>query len=250
VANCRTCADPQVATVNALIASGTPIRALARMTGIPRSSLARHAEHVPPADRPLGLIPLRLADHGRVDPLAAALELVERAGTERELMKAQEQVRAATALLLRQMGGEPDEEQLRQLDANLAAAEDVYRAGPASFEHAIRALQGVREAIRQRIDAAGPADPIEVSIILQSPDGADVHAAWLSGEPARYLEAPEVFWAKVPKRFRSAERFECRRRIQLTLPAQTAVPDIVNVYERSTGALMWTSETHRDRVPE
>src|SRR4051794_25325747 len=107
VADCRTCANPQVETINALIASGTPIRALARMTGIPRSSLGRHAEHVPPGDRPIGLIPQPLPDPDRVDPLAAALELVARARTERELLKL-EQVRAATALVLRQMG-EPDE---------------------------------------------------------------------------------------------------------------------------------------------
>jgi hypothetical protein len=95
VATCRTCENPQVE--RALIASGTPIRQLARMTGLARSSLARDSQHVPPADRKLGLVPAPPPEDPRVDPLAEGLALLEGARTERERLKALEQVRAASA---------------------------------------------------------------------------------------------------------------------------------------------------------
>ncbi len=116
----------------------------------------------------------------------------------------------------------------------MAQAERAYR-GSADFETQVRALAGWREAIAQRVDAAGSAEPIEVSIVLRWPDGSDAHPAWLSGEPATYLESPDVYWAGVPKRYRDLERFECRRRIQLTLPTQPPIPDIVRVYSAARG---------------
>ncbi len=53
--------------------------------------------------------------------------------------------------------GDPDEEQLRLLEDNVTQAETAYRAGSGSFETAVRALQGVREAIRLKLDAVNAA---------------------------------------------------------------------------------------------
>jgi hypothetical protein len=211
---------------------------VARLYALSRTTVGRHKAHIALASRPLVAIRGDGGPSGPGGPLEEAFALAQQARTPRERLRGLEAVRAATKLATRN-GGELDRETRDLLDSNVAQAERAYRDSP-DFETRGRALAGWREAIAQRVDAAGPAEPIEVSIVLKWPDGTDVHAAWLSGEAATYLESPEAYWAGVPKRFRDLERFECRRRIQLTLPAQKAVPDIVSVYERSTGALMWT----------
>jgi hypothetical protein len=111
MATCRSCANVEVERINTRLASGIPIRQVSRMFGIPRSSVARHKQHVRPLERPLGLVPQPPIDLTRVDPIAEALDLLERARTPRERLKALEQVRAGTALVLRATV-DPDEEQL------------------------------------------------------------------------------------------------------------------------------------------
>ena len=97
------------------------------------------------------------------------MALLKAAKTSRERLKALEQIRAATALRLRE--ADPDEEGLEQLDRNVAQAAAAYRDGTDSFEQAVRALPGVREAIRQRLDAVRADEVVEVPITVSLPDG-------------------------------------------------------------------------------
>jgi hypothetical protein len=103
------------------------VRSVARMFGIPRSSLARHREHVRPLERRLGLLPPGPPGLDRVDVLAEALSLLQRSRTSRERLKALEQIRAATALQLRAMRDDPDEELLERLERNLDEASAAFR---------------------------------------------------------------------------------------------------------------------------
>jgi hypothetical protein len=241
VAGCRTCQNPQVERVNALIASGTPIRQLARMTAIPRTSLARHAQHVPPADRPLGLVPAPPEDLGRVDPLAAAFELAERAHTERERLKSLEAIRAATALVLRQASGETDEEGLALLEQNISEAELAWRDGSSSFDHAVRALQGLREAIRQRLDAVRAPEgvPMHYRVVFTDEAGKPSESGGpLRGEPATFLMPLADYFRGTPKRFHDVDRFTVERTTYLSWIGSTGSEEL-KVRENETGALVW-----------
>ena len=239
MASCRTCENPQVGHVDALLAAGSSIRAVARMFAIPRSSLARHAQHVPPLDRKLGLIPPPPPNDTRIDPLAEALALIDRAKTERERLKALEQVRAATALRLREMGT-PDEESLQLLHDNVAAAMTAYRDGGDSFEHAIRSLQGLREAIRQRMDAIQADETIEMSFALAFHEpGREPTIAPRPGKPFKMSLA--LYFADVPKRYHDVERFRVARIIQLAYPPAQGHQDL-KVYEVGSNALVWARD--------
>ena len=222
MASCRTCSSPQVERVDALLAAGSSIRAVARMFAIPRSSLARHAQHVPPLDRKLGLIPPP-PDDPRVDPLQEALEAV----------------RSSTVLRLKELGNHPDEEALQLLDRNVTSAEEAFRDRGESFEGAIRALQGVREAIRQKISAINADETIETSYSLsfEGPDGRVV-----PGPPGKPFKMPVTqFFADVPKRFQDVARFRVARTIYLGFPPDPGHQDL-KVYEVGSNALVWAKD--------
>jgi hypothetical protein len=240
VATCRTCENPQVERVNALIAAGTPIRQLARMTGIPRTSLARHATHVPPADRPLGLVPAPPDDPSRVDPLAAALELADRAHTERERLKALEAIRAATALMLRQLSGQTDEEGLALLERNIDQAEAAWRDGSSSFDHAVRALQGLREAIRQRLAALTVSEGVDTQfrVVFTDLEGNPSESAAPPGEPVTFKMPLETYFAGVPAQYRDVDRFSVERTTHLSWSGSSGSENL-KVRETATGALIW-----------
>lgn len=248
MARCRTCENPQAAAINTLIAAGTPIRAVARMYGVPRTSLARHASHIRPLERRLGVLPDPPLNLARIDPLEEALELASRAHTERERLKALEQIRAATGLKLRSLRGNPDEEAIELLDRNIFEAEEAYRQGSGGFESTVRALQGLRSAIRQRLDAVKPATievPIVVTFAGYNADGTLAEDP--PGDDERFPSVGltlEEYFRGVPARFHHPDRFAVRRRIQLRWAGTKSGPNDVrlSVYETATGALAWASD--------
>jgi hypothetical protein len=229
---CSVCSSPQVKEVDVLIASGTPIRQVARLTGFARTTLARHREHVRPLEGRFGVIRGQDGPNGPADPLAEALALAERARTPRERLRALEQVRGATKLALR--GAEAlDDDGRELLDRNVRDAERAYRDA-VDFETQARALSGWREALRQRITAVKTPEAVAAPIIDLT--FYDV------GEPPP--EAPltpaSVDDRDVPARFRDP-RFGVRRTVTLSFVKGT--PDTtLKVYERATGALVWKEE--------
>jgi hypothetical protein len=214
------------------------------MFEIPRSSLARHARHVPPHDRKLGLIPPPPPEDPRVDPLDEAFALIGRAKTERERLKALEQVRAATALRLREMGT-PDEEVLQLLDDNVRAAMSAYRDGGESFEHAIRGLQGLREAIRQRMDAIQADETIETRYVVQfyTPAGSVGQAS--PGKPFKMSAA--LYFADTPARYHDFARFRVERTIHLEWNGPGRQD--LKVYEVGSDALVWAKDDQMPKRP-
>jgi len=207
------------------------------MFGVPRSSMYRHASHVPPADRPV-IVPPPPPEDPRVDPLAAAFGLLEQAKTERQQLKALEQVRAATWLRVRELT-EPDEETLEQLEANITAAEEMFR-GTEGFEQAIRALQGVREAVGQRLRAVRQAETISYSYVIVSSrlneDGSVTETG--RSEPIEVELSAAAYWRGVPSRYRDATRYRVERDIQLQLDA----PGLETITVREGDAIAWNTE--------
>jgi hypothetical protein len=227
LASCRTCQNPQVERINALLAARTPIRRVSQ--NVPRSSLARHAQHVPPNDRRLGLVPPGPPEPDRIDPLTAGVELLERAMTERERLKALEQVRAATYLALREMGNDPDEALLERMETNVRQAEEAFR-GTEGFEQAVRSLQGIREALAHKLAAARVAEHIDVAL---SVTGLGLPAA----EPQMIRLTAREHFRDVPRRFRDA-RYGVSRIVTLALDGK--MTEVIEVREGTT--LAWTNQ--------
>jgi hypothetical protein len=98
------------------------------------------------------------------------------------------------------MGKDPDPDLLERLERNVRQAEDAYR-DEVGFEQAIRALGGLREAIRQRITATRSADAIEVPIRVMA-DGKQ-----LPGEPALARMTSTHYWRGVPRRFQVVDTY-------------------------------------------
>jgi hypothetical protein len=232
---CSVCANPQVSEVDLLLSTGTSVRQVARLTGIPRTTLGRHAVHIAPTSRKLGLIPGQAGPDGPADPLAEALLLAEKARTPRERLRALEQVRAATRLRLRQVD-DPDEEDRSLLDSNIRAAEAAFRDAP-DFESAARGLSGWREAIAQRLDAVRQPGSVEVSYGFVMPGREP-----LPSEKPRTSKNPlSVYFQDVPRRFRDVDRFQVNRTIHLTWPGTDPLPHEIRVVEKATGATVWAS---------
>jgi hypothetical protein len=129
---------------------------------------------------------------------------------------------------------------LAQLDRNVEEAAAAFRSGSASFEQSIRALQGVREAVRQRLDARAPGD-VDTRILVTWP-GSDPEA---EGTPVR-LRADD-YWQGIPQKFRDVGRYRAERIVRLRFAAVKREagdpPDQeVRVRETATGALAWASE--------
>jgi transposase-like protein len=239
VASCRTCDLPARSQIDALLSAGSSVRSVARRFGVPRTSMGRHAQHVPPLDRKLGLIPPLPAQDPRLDPLQEALELLDQAVTERQRLKALEAVRSSTVLRLKELGNHPDEEALQLLDRNVTSAEEAFRDRGESFEGAIRALQGVREAIRQKISAIKADETIETSYSLsfEGPDGRVV-----PGPPGKAFKMPVAqFFADVPKRFHDLARFRVARTMYLGFPPDPGHQDL-KVYEVGSNELVWAKD--------
>ena len=72
---CSVCSSPQVAQVDALLDAGTPIRQVARVTGLARTTLGRHNQHKAPTSGRFALIPGGDGPTGPTDPLAEAFAL-------------------------------------------------------------------------------------------------------------------------------------------------------------------------------
>jgi hypothetical protein len=238
---CSTCSNPRVAEVNTLLQANAPVRHVARLTGIPRSNLARHAAHIAPASRPFGVIrgrhdPDGPAD-GPADPLAEAFKLAEQARTPRERLRALEQVRSSVKLKLRGVR-DLDRDDRDLLDAGVAQAMAAFKAAP-DFETAARGLSGLREAIAHRLDAVEGADALQTRLAVTRWPGSE------PGEGVPLAMSSSSYWAQVPARFRDPDRYLVERVVKLSFavvgrgePADIAV----KVREAATGALVWTNE--------
>jgi hypothetical protein len=236
VTRCLTCGNDQRATIDAMLQARVPLRQVSRVSGVSRSSLSRHAQHVEGlGDRRLVELPAPTEDP-RFDHLAEAVALVGRAKTERERLKGLEAVRASTVLALRAMG-EPDEEALELLERNLEQAEQAFLDTSGGFEVATRALQGVREAIRQRMQIVRVDGEIEtsMSVAFTGLDGKVV-----PGEPGRpFKQSLSVYFEGVPKQYRDLDKYRVQRTIHLGWQPEDGHED-VKVYDVSSRALVWT----------
>jgi hypothetical protein len=241
---CSICENEQVSRIDVLLAAGTPVRQVARIVALPRTTLARDAAHIAPTERRLGVIRTETGPSGPADPLAEAFALAERTRTPRERLRALEQIRSATKLRLRD-AGEADAEDRELLDANVREAEAAYRDAP-DFETGARALSGCREAIMQRLDAAPAGGTVEVPLQIALADGT------LIGEPQVIRVRLEEHFRGVPKRFRDPARFVVQRRLRLNFPAvptETPQPgEEVRVYDRAN-VLVWPLKGRLDDRP-
>ena len=231
---CSVCRSPAGSHVEALISSGTSIRAVARLTGLGRGAVARHRDHTQPAKPRLALLPETPEERGAaVDPIAAALELVRSAKTERQKMKALEAVRAASWLALKSFGGEPDADLLERLDANVAQAASMFREVD-GFESQLYGLSGVREAIRQRLAATQKTEQIETLMTVTMADGAPC------GDPVPYKISLAEHFRGVPARLHDPNRF----RLERTISLEWGGPGRQDLTVRDVGsdALVWSQD--------
>jgi hypothetical protein len=238
------CANPQVKMVDALLGTGGSLREVSRITGIPKSTLSRHKAHARLTPSKLALI--RTADvptgpGGPLDPLAEALALSKRASTDRELLKAAEAVRSATALQVRALrGGDLDAAMLEKLDANIVEAAELYRR-VGGFENELRGLAGHREAIRLRLEAVRAPRVLDVPVVVTMVDGTP-----MPGEQASCRLTHEQYFAGVPSRYRDADRFVVRRKVELLWSSYgRETVQVLKVYEVETGALVWSQKEGR-----
>jgi len=229
---CTVCDFPQASDVDALLGSGSSVRSVARLYGLSRTTLGRHKAHLAPTSAPFALIRGEGGPDGPTDPLAEALGLAARARTPRQKLRALEQVRAATKLLLRG-NAEPDQVDQELLDGNVRAAEDAYAAAT-DFETEARALSGLREAIVQRLDAQPKAQALEVSVVVTDAGGKYL------GSGRTFQLDPVAYWQGVPQRYRNPNRFIVQRTIALGFPPAVERTKL-KVYEAG-GGLIWAKE--------
>ncbi|MDP9300612.1 MAG: hypothetical protein M3P43_06930 [Actinomycetota bacterium] len=192
---CSVCESPQVTAVDADLAAGASIRAVSRQYGLSRSTVARHRAHTAPS------VPLPASG----DPLEEAARLFERAGSERERLRALEAIRAALDLELRDFAKarvalkSPTDDQLAQLQANLVAAREAYeRVADGSFDNAARALQGLRAAVAalRAATARTADDPVQVR--FATAEGDELATMTMSAEA--FLNHHQV-----PQRYRDGK---------------------------------------------
>jgi hypothetical protein len=241
--NCSVCSLRQVAEVDVLLATRTPVRQVARMFGLSRTTVGRHREHIAPTSKPFAVIRATDGPPGPPDPLAEAFLLAERARTPRERIRALEQVRAATRLRFRGVADlDADDHEL--LDGNIRAAEAAYRDA-ADFETAARALSGWREAIVQRLDAVKAKAPegidTQVLVVFTDLDGNTSEPAAVRDEPATFEMPPKTYFRGVPKRFHDVERYRVERMVFLSFTDEAS--EALKVYEIGTNALVWAKDT-------
>jgi hypothetical protein len=242
VRRCTVCDNEQVSEVDALLGSGSSIRQVARLTGVPRSNLARHKRHLAPTSGPFALIRGDGGPDGPADPLAEAFTLAERARTPRERIRALEQVRAATKLRLRGVSDlDADDHEL--LDGNVREAEAAFRDAP-DFETAARALSGWRESLMQRLDAVPAPEgvPMQYRVAFTDEQGHYSEASAPRREPATIMMPLEVYFRGVPRRFRDVGRFTVERTIHLGWAPGTGSEDL-RVRETATDALVWVKDS-------
>jgi hypothetical protein len=211
--------DDGPAEVDQLLGSGSPVRQVARLTGFPRATLVRHRDHANTATsevrrhRGAGTdAQVALEPAGPVDPLSAGYELAATAKTERERIKSLEAIRGATKLLLTG-AADLDDEQRDLLDRSILAASVTFRAS-STFDNQTRALQGLREAIRHRLDAVPAPDAITVLWVATLADGTPLEGT-LAGPTVEVATSPADYWHRVPSRFRDLERYVVNRSIAL-----------------------------------
>jgi hypothetical protein len=226
-----------------LLATGSSYRSVARLTGLNRASLGRHArEHTQPASRRLAIVPgpPESLDAVAVDPMREALKLLERAKTKREKLKAAQAVRRASWLALRSLGGEPDEDLLQQLDSNVATAAALFREQQ-GFESALAGLEGVRDSIRARLTATQRSEEIKTSMVVTMADGTPC------GDPIPYRISLAEHFRGVPARFKDRNLYAVQRAIDLKWPnspvADERPDEEIRVYEIATRALVWASRS-------
>jgi hypothetical protein len=98
-------------------------------------------------------------------------------------------------------------------------------------------LQGVREAIRQRLDA------------LKVPEGVQTHfvTSFNDEEPSApgkpFTMSLERYFAGIPKRFRDTTRYSVQRTIHLSWSEDVPGHESVKVYEGD--ALVWAKDSEK-----
>ena len=240
---CTVCAFPQVAEVDTLLASGSSIRAVSQIYGLARSTVARHRKHAQVTGSRLGVIQGGSVPTWPPDPLRSALELAGRARTPRERLRGLEAVRAGLKMRLRESVGETSREDRDLLDAGIRDASIAFEEA-SDYETAVRALAGLREAIEQRLAAAGgprmvPMPPTSVALSGGTPIGAPYVPD--RRRPIASEITVQEYFRDVPSAYRDYDRYEVARRIQLHFgPSAPSRPDEeIAVYERENGALVW-----------
>lgn len=189
---CTACDHPDVGLIDAALRSGTSTRAVARDYRVGRGVLARHAVHIQ-------AIP---ATGKVVSQLDESLHQLERASTPRERLRGLESVRSALSLELRDhrraRSGmrEPDEAEMAKLAANVDDAWAEYEAvAGGGVDLALRALQGVREALGQLRAAEARAAEGVVPMTVATAEGTRVATLTVDPDVARRAYGvPERYW--------------------------------------------------------
>jgi hypothetical protein len=178
---------------------------------------------------------------------------VERAGVWRMSKRAWKRKQEGRALLLRRVPekiGKEDRHGVlvapgwrhrtdRPLVEAVCPAKLYRRVG--GFENELRALAGVREAVRQRLEAVKAAAEVEVPLEVVMADGSPLpRFPGTPKEPTIRL-SPGQYWAGVPTRYRDPERFTVAREVYITLPGTRKHPDLIAVHDLG-GRLVWTSD--------
>jgi len=237
---CTVCENEQVSEVDALLGSGSSIRQVARLTGVPRSNLARHKTHLAPTSTPFALIRGDGGPDGPADPLTEAFKLAERARTPRERIRALEQIRGATKLRLRG-ASDRDADDQELLDSNIRSAEAAFRDAP-DFETAARALSGWRESILQRLNAVSAPEgiPMQFRLAFTDEEGNLSEPAAPRREPATFLMPLADYFRGTPRRFHDPERFRVERTIHLAWNGPGRQDLKVRAVE--SNALVWSKD--------
>jgi hypothetical protein len=233
---CSVCTNPQVTIIDSLLSTGSSVRSVAHLYGVARTTLGRHACHVLPSKKRFAAIGGTVGPSGPGDPLSEAFRLAEHAKTSRERLRALEAIRAATKLSLRGRVALAKEDRTL-LDNNVRTAEEVYKHAT-DFETAARALAGWREALLQRIDAAGDEQPVEVPYPTITVNG--VTPEWLAGEGTYVVPAAD-YWRRVPQQYRDHERYGVSRSLAIAWHSGDAVPERIHVHDVE-GNVVWARQ--------
>jgi hypothetical protein len=169
------------------------------------------------------------------NPLDEAMRLLERAGDSRSRLRALESVRASLALELKDHARSrtalksPTDSQVAKLERNLADAWAEFEAvSGGGLETALRALQGVREAVHQlraaeaRIARVGKGGT--VTMVVKGYGG--------KGKEITHGEVPrEQAFQGVPEEFHTGHR--------VVRQLQWSGESDIRVYDKKTGKLVW-----------
>jgi hypothetical protein len=111
----------------------------------------------------------------------------------------------------------------------------------AHHRNELRALAGVREAVRQRLEAVRTPGEVEVSFDVVMTDGTPLPVPPGATKPCVIRLRWADYWRGVPSRYRDPDRYTVAREMYIRLPGLPRRPELIAVHSRK-GRLVWTSD--------